>query len=315
MKTLSITLASAALALAVAPASAVILSLEDDDLDFHLRYDAVNDELVAASDTQILPGDVLLGVVEFPSTNIPGLVTDDRELTGITVFERTDDGQNPIAFEFSPYSRGMNAVLAQFAPGISVGTPGDAGEGALIAMWLDNSPDLDIASSLVPTPGGFSCSTLAECVVQATDGTLFEVDGFTGDLVGGIRQPAFNEYWTALSVTANPQVILNGSTATTYGFFNAAMSVLDPAASGATGAPILTNLNGDGVAVLLTGSLLGGGPVSSWGNTAQRATLVADGFTATSDATLNKEIPAPATLALLGAGLLGFQASRRRHRA
>jgi hypothetical protein len=306
MNRLTTLAAGATLALALSPATAELLILQDDNIDFHLDSDLNPRERATSIDL----GDVLLGVLDFTTASQPGLIP---ELSGIAAFQAV--GVQGPAFVFAPYENGLNDILATYwggpGPAPTV-TGGEAGGGAMLALFRDPIDDLKISSSDIQS-GTFSCSTATECVTQATNGVVFEVDGFTGDLVGGVRQPAANEYWTALSQTPDPSVILDTATGVTQGFFNAGLSVLDPGTSGATNAPTQIGLQGP-VPVLVTGGLLGGG-FSQWADTTQRDSLVASGYTATSNTVLNKDVPAPATLALIGAGLLGFYASRRRRAA
>jgi hypothetical protein len=296
-------LTGAILAAAMGSTSAAIISFEDDDLDFHLRPDANGVLQPVAPDfvngTALLDNDVLIAVLEYNTANgVP--FEPGQELTGVAVIQAQVTGAG--AFNFVPFAGGFNAAVNTFGTnGIAV-TEGQAGGGAMFALWLDPAPtDLDVDGSLVNTAGGFSCGTLGACLDQASNGVLFEVDGFEdGD----------NSYWTALSTTADPTEILLGEVTDIFGFFNAGLSILDAAASGAdTDEPFVGDLGP--IDVLLSGTINGGG-FNQWVNTAQRDTLVASGFVATTDNQLQKSIPTPAPLAMLGAGLLGLRLARRR---
>jgi len=286
------------------PANGALQAYEDDDLDFHFRLvDGVLTPVVAVpGPTSLLNGDVLIASLEFLTSSIPGLITDTQELTGISVIQAVVANGN---VSFQPYSGGYNAAVNAILGANTINLAGGgAGGGAMLAMWLDDSPNLDIASDLILTNGGFSCGTIFDCLTQASDGTLYQVDGFDGG----------NNYWNALAIQP-PSSILQQSGSTIQGFFNAGLSVLDAGISGATNAPVQIGDLGP-VAVLLSGSL-GGGGYTDFVNTAQRDSLVADGYVATSDFQMTKDtaaVPTPGVLALLGAGLLGFRLTgRRRH--
>jgi len=284
-------LAGAVLAASVGTASALPVTFQDDNLDFHL------DSNLLPTSGPLQDGDVLLAVLEY--NNFQGTpIGPDKELTGIAVIQASI---TPGGFSFTPYAGGLNSV-----PGVSV-TGGAAGEGAMLALWEDTTPDLNVDASLVTTGTGLSCSTLAECITQATDGTLFLTAGFAaGD----------NSYWDAFGtpLLANPDLVLLEPVADIEGFFNAGLSILDVGISGATDDERLSGDYGP-VDLLLNGTVNGGG-FDQWGNTTQRDSLVADGFVATTDTDMQIDIPSPAPLALMGlAGLLGFGGLKRRRKA
>jgi len=305
MKRLTSLLAGVTLAMGLGPANGALQAYEDDDLDFHFRLvDGVLTPVVAVpGPTSLLNGDVLIASLEFLTSSIPGLITDTQELTGISVIQAVVANGN---VSFQPYSGGYNAAVNAILGANTINVAGGgAGGGAMIAMWLDNSPNLDIGSELIVTDDGFSCGTIFDCLTQASDGTLYQVDGFVdGD----------NNYWNATAL-APPSTILQRPGSTTQGLFNSGLSVLDAGISGATNAPVQDGDLGP-VAVLLSGTL-GGGGYTTFMNIAQRDSLVADGYVATSDFQMTKdlaEVPTPGVLALLGAGLLGFRLTgRRRH--
>lgn len=308
MKRILRPLTGAIIAAAMGTASAGIVTFQDDNLDFHLRV--VDGVLVPVeADTrptndpdyvgsQLLPGDVLLAVLEY-NTAGGEAIGPNRELTGVAVIQASIDNGG---FVFSPYEGGLNAAVNAFGSVDINVTGGEAGGGAMLALWLDGTPDLNIDAGLVTEASGFTCNNLGECIDQATDGTVFQVDGFVdGD----------NNYWEAFGapLLADPSAVLQQPVADIEGFFNAGLSILDPGISGADGVQLDGNLGP--VDALLNGTVNGGG-YSQWVNTAQRDSLVASGFVATTDTDLQKSIPVPAPLALFGLGLLGFAFSKRR---
>jgi len=286
------------LALASFSASAVInwgpdLTLfEDNDIDF----------LVETNGNGLLEvGESLIAVVELETAN--GVTILPQELTGVTAITLVtitdlDGGGVDNDFVFGP---GLLGGAGGLFPGLDAG--------AMIAFWLDDTPNLAISAGNV-VGGTVSCTTLAQCIAQASDGALWEVDGFG---TGAGADP--DDYWVAINAEADTSIVLAGLTSSEFGSINAGLSILfngtgktlveDSLACGIFCAP-----GGNGFTDMsLGGSIKGGSGLS--------AGLIGDGAVATSDFDFTKRstIPEPASLALLGIGLMGLGAMRRTRRS
>ncbi len=335
LKTLSFAL-SLGLGLALsAPANSGLIvqqwNLQDDDIDFVLTPDSAgpfefgaNKYSLKLSGTVAL-GDLLISALEVPTaafrwydtnTKLPisppqSLIPAGKELTGIVALEVT--GTPAGGLSFSPFSQGLDSIISD-ANGnqVGAGNGGGAGGGAMVALFLNNNTpagtaetitdqDLDLVLDQALNPAT-NCNNLLACLHQATLGSLFQVDGFAGDK---------DETWTYSGVT-DIGVVKGGGDTTTFGAFNFALSnffnVAEPVCF--QQADQLTvdceesidTLTADGwVQVRGSGTLQGG-------------VSLTNGAAGHSDFDARKYVPEPATLALVGAGLLGlgFRFQRRK---
>jgi hypothetical protein len=252
-------------------------------------------------------------VVEFHDANGGEILP--QELTGLAAGQvlAIDEITDVLAsFTFGAYEGGLNDILALGTGGVTVGADGDAGGGALMALYLSNDPNLDISADNI-TAGTVSCTSLSECIDQAVDGSMWQVDGFTGD-DGAATGDEFweaplGQIFTAIPLATEPAIELSS--------FNAGASILQ----NGTGKTLEFNSiscfpfcgDGDGadglVDMIVGGSVKGGNGLTDG--------LIADGAFASSDMDLQKrlqQVPEPSTLALLAAGFLGVSAANRRRR-
>ena len=296
------------LAMAASSASAAInwgdfTLFEDDDVDFHM--DAQGNLKV---DQTIDIGDVLAAVLELNTAN-GSAISPPEELTGLSIIQlvaRIDlDGNGTPDDIFAPAALGFDFyadALGATAPALSAG--GGAGEGAMVAFWVDPAQDLVIDAGAV-VGGTTSCTTYAGCVAQATNGTEWMVTGFTGDP---------DEGWVVLNPLQgiSTGVIDVANPSQSFGTLNTGQGIIVDGtavnlAQNALSCGVLCGPGGDGfVDVFASGSVKGGGE-----------TFTASDWFATSDfdMTLAREIPVPGTMLLMGLGLLGMGSMSRRKKA
>lgn len=298
--------------------SAVSYSFEDDDIDFIFRDGNV------ITSGPILAGDIFVSPFEIPTFTIDGVngLAAGTELTGLAAVQLQGcflagapvacDSGIGTTFVFEPVLDGLNSILALGTnPDATVGLVGDAGGGAMIAMFLNGTSgaggdiDLELNRSVNPAT---NCTSLADCIDQASQGTLFQVDGFRGDP---------DEFWAATSIVNG-----GGDIGTVLGTNNNLLVVgvnFGLSTFFQLGATVQYINIATGLPCGNPGDIADGCVQFSVSATITGGQGLTNGAFAHSDFDGQKwiETPEPGILALLGLGLagLGFGASRRKSMA
>jgi hypothetical protein len=254
-------------------------------------------------------GDTLRGIVEFNffvdqtppgfGNQIPLNGTTNSHLSAVFEIQVTNkvtanpvsDGGGNLLFD---YTFGVASDFA-YGPDNMANTADDYPNGAMIALYEDNTDNFTGDNCTVGPTGS--------CEGNVTDGTLVIVQGF-----GGVD---LDEAWKAFDAPENTSLPQNFLTSTELGSFNYAVSTLYSTVGSFSDTvpvnPLIITGAGNGFA-----EWSGSGSIKGTRNAAGEQTTA---YTATTNAVQSAiAVSEPATLGLLGFGLLGlgFAVSRRR---
>ena len=283
--------AAVGLALVSATAQAQLIRAQDDDIEF-----VFTSTLQPKTSGTLAEGDIIVSVFEFPSYTIGGAnaIPAGQEITGLAVIQIADITGSTITFQ--PYTGGFNALSPVDVDG------GNAGQGAMIAVFQNDTATFNLSLDFATDPET-NCTDFAQCAAEGTAGTLLQVDGFSfadADeswvatlLFGaGLDVGAVGDASGTTLVAAYNAALTNffNSSGTIGGMVVGGDTACDPALLGCIRGPTVS------------GTVTGGGGLGT------------EGAFARSDIDAQKllQVPEPTTLLLLGAGLLGLGAFRRR---
>jgi len=235
-----------------------------------------------AANTTVDVGDRLTGILELQTTEQSGVTRNLGGSSGNSEFSGIFD--ITVLAKIAPVLPGGTYT---FIFGPSASFQSTYGAGAMVALFEDTTPDFQRET-------GGAVTTVSDAVTLASNGTLVATLGFN----------SASNFWVASSITDDISVIGSTPAPGNGGSFNSGLNFLTVAAGFQFDPVACRNaINGTIVQVGTcgSGSLLGTGGVNTPFDSFDDVNFVVN------------RVAEPATLALIGLGLLGFGVARRRY--